>query len=383
MPTNAGNLDATLNCTGEAAPTPSGTITDIDFGDQDVSVASAPQDATLTSNGTADLIVSGAATLPTNPSGVFAIGTNNCTNGLNLSTNGTCTVSVTCTPAAVGPVNGVLRVPTNAGDQDSTLTCNGIAPSGIISGINFGDQNVTETSTAQNSTVTSNGTAALVLSGDAVLFDDAGGVFAIDTNNCTNGLDLGTSGTCTVAVTCTPALEQLYTGTLRVPTNDPDNGGNLDATLTCTGVVPVPDPVISPPTQLTLQAPVGEVATGVATLGNDGTADLENISPSVTGPFTIDSNNCPTDLAPTNSCTIVISCTATDTAQTGELSIAFDNANTQTIALSCAAEDDTFPFPIPGTGTTKPIPTLSQWGIILMSGLLGFATLLAGQRRRR
>ncbi|MEZ5591497.1 MAG: hypothetical protein R3F53_12620 [Gammaproteobacteria bacterium] len=152
--------------------TPSGTITPdpLDLGSETFNVTTAPLDATLTSDGTADLIVSTPVSLPTNPSSVFAIGTNNCTNSLNLSTNGTCTVSVTCTPTAAGPFNGVLRIPTNAGNIDTALLCAGLAPNGnITSPVNFGTETIAVTSAPENATVTSTGTGDLIVSGAATL----------------------------------------------------------------------------------------------------------------------------------------------------------------------------------------------------------------------
>jgi len=360
---NCISTDGTITIQG----TLRGTLTPnpVPLGSETINITTAPQDATLTNDGSDDLIVNGAVSLPNNPSGVFAINTNNCTNPTNLGINETCTVSVECTPLAAILYDGTLRIATNAGNIDTALRCTGLAPNGIISAIDFGTEMVGVTSTAEDSTVTSRGPGDLMVSGAASLPTNPGNAFAI-TNDACNGQDLGTSGTCTVSVTCTLGTPGLINGTLRVPTN----AGNLDAALSCNGIAP--NPSVSP-SPLTLQAPLGDPAFDFVTLSNNGTADLNGISPSVSGPFAIDSNNCSSSLAPSSNCTMDLSCTVSDTLQTGTLTLDFSNASSLPVNLRCTEQQ----FEMTA------IPTLSQWGGILMAGLLGLFTWAANRRHQQ
>ncbi len=107
-------------------PAPGGSIGHVSFGDVTVGQVSAPVAATLTSTGSASLVISGPASLPQNPGGMFSIVSDGC-NGQSLASGQTCQVSVDCSPAQVGAQSGTLRVQSNAGHLDSDLSCTGVA----------------------------------------------------------------------------------------------------------------------------------------------------------------------------------------------------------------------------------------------------------------
>ena len=144
----------------------SSTIT---FADQLVGVASTPaQTVTLTNNGTSvlkitTLAVSGANATDFNES-------DNCPKSpATVAVNGTCTISVTFTPAATGARAATIKITDDASGspQSIALSGNGVAPDATLNSnaLNFTGVVVNTTSaTAQTVTLTNGGTAALTIS---------------------------------------------------------------------------------------------------------------------------------------------------------------------------------------------------------------------------
>ncbi|HQD57480.1 MAG TPA: IPTL-CTERM sorting domain-containing protein [Candidatus Competibacteraceae bacterium] len=78
--------------------------------------------------------------------------------------------------------------------------------------------------------------------------------------------------------------------------------------------------------------------------------------------------------------------TANDTASDGQPELFWKNANDTYLDFS--AIDATKPCPVTPTGPTSPIPTLSEWGLLMMSSLLGLfgawrTRKVAGSRTKR
>jgi uncharacterized repeat protein (TIGR01451 family) len=138
--------------TGTPPPAPAATLstTFIDFGTQQVGTTSAPTPVTLSNTGTATLNVTGAALSGANPGDyVLAGGTCASASGgttVQIAPGGSCTMSISFAPTAIGTRTGTLTVACDAANcpLSGSVTGNAINPSGSISptSINFPDTTV-------------------------------------------------------------------------------------------------------------------------------------------------------------------------------------------------------------------------------------------------
>jgi hypothetical protein len=218
---------------------------------------SAAQLITVTNTGTADLHITtvavggdfGAASGPAE----FAIQTSTCPDATLIPTTGTCTISVTFTPRAVGTRLGAVTITDDAGNVEGTtqsvsLTGTGIAPvAGLAPARDFESVNVGTTSTALAVTLTNSGDAPLTVTGVAVSGDYAiatGGTcpatfpFTLGAVEAgfTSQIAVVTGSSCTINITFTPTVIGTRAGTLTV-TDDNLNvaGSKQSVALTGTG----------------------------------------------------------------------------------------------------------------------------------------------------
>lgn len=224
------NWQLTVHGTGAVGPQPDGEIGEIaPFADTTVSEASAPQTVLLTSTGDAALVVDADATL--DDATHFTVGTSTCTTGSSLAADATCSVELRFTPQAAGAHATTLRIATNAGEFSVPVAGTGVVASGTLSGNqSFGAIGIGNSSAVREFILTSDGGAALQLSGDPSMNNPAH--FAIDGGSCANGVDLGGDGTCTIGVRFAPTEAGTRTAVLRVPTN----AGLVTLTLSGEGV---------------------------------------------------------------------------------------------------------------------------------------------------
>jgi hypothetical protein len=212
FPTKAGNLQTAFGGGTDDAfvvkvvPAPAVTLnpTSLNFPGQKVGTTSASQPVTLTNTGDGPLAISGIAT-----SGNFGQ-TNTC--GASVAAGSTCTINVTVTPAATGPLAGNLTVTDDAtgSPQTVSLTGTGTAPTVSLStpNLTFGSQNLGTTSGAQSVTLTNTGAASL-----SIASITASGDFA-QTNTC--GASVAASANCAINVTFTPTQGGNRAGTLTI-----------------------------------------------------------------------------------------------------------------------------------------------------------------------
>jgi hypothetical protein len=214
--------------------------------------SSTPKTITVTNSGNTALTISGVSLSGTNKTS-FAQ-TNNCT---SVAANGTCTISVTFTPAATGALTATLSIADNASGspQTVTLTGTGQAPAPIA--------NLTPTtlnlsaglgaSASGNITLKNVGTDILAVSSIAV---GGSATFTADTSACAATLAINAS--CVIKITFTPTAFGGASGTLTVTDNAA--GSPHTASLSGTGGEPVG-------ATYSLSAPAVSVAAG-ATTGN-------------------------------------------------------------------------------------------------------------------
>jgi uncharacterized repeat protein (TIGR03803 family) len=291
------------------------TPSSLTFAPQAVGTTSAVQKVQVTNNGALPLSLTRIVA-----SGDFAQ-TNDCpVSPNNVAPRGSCTLSVTFTPANTGIRTGTITITDNAPGSPHQLPLTGtggtpkvsLTPASLI----FASQAVGTTSRAQPATLKNMGDGPLSITSIA-----SAGDFA-QTNNCGSTVNAGAS--CTLMVTFTPTAAGTRIGTLSI--TDDAVGNPHQVSLTGTGFNG--GPVVSlTPTSLTFAAqPVGTFsAAKLATLKNTGSGALKIISIGRSGDF-YEGNNCPASLATGASCTLSVKFTPTSGGtRLGAVTI-FDNA---------------------------------------------------------
>ena len=164
--------------------------------------------------------------------------------------------------------------------------------------INFGNQLVGATSSAQTVTLTNAGTVILDVSSTS-----ATGDFAAQGGTCNSPVPV--AGSCTIPVTFTPTAIGTRTGTLTVT----DNANPQTQTVSLTGMGIAPEVSLS---QLSLtfpSQPVNTTSTAqTLTLTNNGSATLGINSIAISGDFA-QSNTCGASVAPGTNCEISVTFT--------------------------------------------------------------------------
>ena len=181
-----------------------------------------------------DLEVSSTSTT----SGLFTVatgGVNPCTDTTPTLTPGqSCTLVVTFTPTALGPQSATLDIASNDPDTaivQVSLTGTGtdvIAPDIVVdpTAINFGSVTVNQSSAPSTLTITSQGTADLVIS-QTSFSGTSSSMFSVATGgpapcaSTTPTVPFGTS--CTLAITFTPTASGAQEALFNITSNDPDS----------------------------------------------------------------------------------------------------------------------------------------------------------------
>src|SRR6266404_671776 len=249
-----------------------------------------------------------------------------------LAAGGSCKISVTFTPTALGVRTGTLTVSDNASNSPQTaqLSGTGVTPVGLSpSSLAFGNQLVNATSAAKVVTVKNNQTVPLTIAGISTSGDFA------QTSNCPLSPNtLAAKLSCTISITFTPTALGTRTGTLTVSDNAPNSPQT--ASLIGTGTVPVS---LSPASLTFAGQVLSTTSTGKSvTLKNTQTVPLTIFGIFASGDFA-QTSTCP--LSPNTlgaGANCAISVTFTPIAlgsRTGTLSIS-DNApgSPQTAGLS-------------------------------------------------
>lgn len=185
----------------------------VDFGDVVIGQG-ASRTVTVSSIGTGPLAVTQLVTF-----GSYFSAVTDCTASQDPGTS--CTVSVSCRPDALGPLDGDLDIYHSAtgGRKHVSLRCNGVpVPKPKIdvslTAIGFGNQTLGTTSTGRQVLIRSVGTAPLVLGGTGTALPFSAG------SNCPASMEPGTS--CLATVQFSPARAGVQTGRLGIVSNDPE-----------------------------------------------------------------------------------------------------------------------------------------------------------------
>ena len=213
--------------------------------------SSAAQSVTVTNTGTANLTILTAGISGTNPSD-FAKSDDTCT-GATVIPNGTCSVSVTFAPSAMGGFSASLIFTDFAPHSPQTVTLSGTGTGPDVSlspaSLTFPAQMTGTSSSTQTVTLTNTGNASLTLTNIAITGSNSGD-FA-QTNTC--GSTLGVGANCAIQVTFAPAALGSRCAALTIADNVLDSPQTVS--LAGTGADPVP--FISQPLVPTSVAPGG------------------------------------------------------------------------------------------------------------------------------
>jgi hypothetical protein len=223
---DAGARSAALTGNG-IAPQATLSATSVAFGNQRRGTTSAPQQAALTNDGTAPLAVTGwALTGPDAAS--FAVTPASAAGTLQPATS--LTLTLRCTPAAVGARSAVLSIATELGPRDVALGCTGTFPITQLSpaSLSFGGQPPGQASSPLALTVTNGGTDTLTVSGYALAGPDAAD-FSV--SPATTSTTLGVGASTTLQLTFTPSAAGARAATLTLTADD----GTRDVALSGSG----------------------------------------------------------------------------------------------------------------------------------------------------
>jgi hypothetical protein len=309
------------------------------FSAQPVGSQSSPQTVTVTNTGGALLTVSMVTT-----NSDFSE-SDNCT-AASIGVGQSCAIQIRFLPAATGSRSGVLTVYGNVSGGQATATLSGTGSAGAAIVLNpltlsFSSTAINSTSSAQNITISNNGSTSISLQVPSI----TGGDFKFLANTC--GATLGSGTGCTVSIAFTPTASGTRSGTFTVS----DDAGTQTASLNGTGVSPATDALS--PLALTFAAQQITTASGAqqVTLTNSGDLPLTLVAAQITsGDFTA-VNTCGNSLNPHSSCSINVTFVPKNVGPIAGVLAVSDQYRTQTVNLS-------------GTGLAPPGVSLSPFSSI-------------------
>ncbi len=345
--TTASNMLPTVNLAGTAingaVQVSPGSLT---FGSQTVGTTSASQPVNLANSSTSVLSVTSIAA-----SANFGE-TNNC--GTSVPANGSCTINVTFSPTASGPLTGTLTITDNSAGAAQTVQKVNLQGAGTVASAGFSSSVLTfpneptaTTSAPLTETVTNTGTVNLAFSTVTI-----GGVnpsdFAKTADTCT-GATLTPTSTCEVSATFTPSVPGSFSAALIFT----DNAGGSPQTVTMSGIGEGPVASFSA-SALTFvnQALNTASAAQTETVTSTGTTSLAISTVSISGTnaseFGISADTCTgATMSPTGTCAVSVTFTPSVAGtQTASLNFS-DNAGGSPQVVSLTGN------PLPGVYTQR------------------------------
>lgn len=215
--------------------------TAITFPGQTLNSTSEAEVVTLTNTQTLTAAFTGVSLTGPN-AGAFAIAGNNC--GSELAGGGTCQISLTFTPTAVGAQTAVLNVADSATNSPQTVALNGTGvgiPQAVVTpaAIAFAAQAIGTTSAPQIATLSNPGTGPLPVTSVGITGANANS-FVVSSNGCGSKVAAGTS--CQIAVSFEPSSVSRQSASLTVS----DSVGTQTVSLTGKGKHASQSPGVKP-----------------------------------------------------------------------------------------------------------------------------------------
>jgi hypothetical protein len=218
-----GSVNNTVSILLQIPPAPAVSLypTSLNFGTQLLGTTSYSQSVYLLNSGQATLDITGIAT-----SANFSQ-TNNC--GTSVAVGGSCFITVTFQPRALGTLTGAVTITDNASNSPQTVSLTGIATEVdlIPTKLGFGGQAVGTNSPTQSVNVWNHASRTLSIFHIGIRGSDPAD-FA-QTNEC--GTSVPPWVACTITVTFTPQAKGQRTATIEIV----DNGGASPQTVSLQG----------------------------------------------------------------------------------------------------------------------------------------------------
>jgi hypothetical protein len=249
-----------------------------------------------------------------------------------LAASGTCTITITFQPSALGVSYANLTV-TGSFGSSLVATLSGNSQAAILSAsvnvLNFGGQQVNTTSAPQTVTLTNTGNVPLQITSIATSTDYA------QTNNC--GISLASNATCSLSVTFTPSAVGNRGGQISFATNS--IGGISAISVSGTGqaaVLSVSPNSVSFANQLLNTTSAAQVIA----VSNSGNTPIQITGITTAGDFA-QTNNCGAAVAPNSVCNVYVTFTPTAAGARSAMVTITDNAtgSPHTVALSGTGTD--------------------------------------------
>lgn len=220
--------------------------------------------------------------------------------GASVAVNATCTFTVTFAPKTAAALPGSVAITHNGAGGRSTvsLTGTGVAQSGSVNNVAFGNVTV-GASSSLTATLSNTGSGPLSVTVPTSASVSGTG-FSFVSTNC--GTSLAVAGSCVVTVSYAPTAAGGSNGTLTINTG----AGALVASLTGTGMGAVLS--LTPSTVSSFgNVQVGQIADSVTlTLKNTGTASASALAVNPPTGYTLVSNTCSTTLAASATCSFAV-----------------------------------------------------------------------------
>ncbi len=319
-----GNTDAfILKIAPEAAAAVSLSPFSLDYSVQSLGTISASQTVLLRNMGSATLNITSITA-----SAGFAQ-TNDCGNSVPAA--GTCTMSVTFSPTAVGTDSGSVSIMDDAAGSPHVIAMSGIGTGAAVAlsptSLSFPSLPLGTASAAKTVTLTNSGDQILTLGSIQVSGDYS------ETNNC--AASLAASASCQIQITFTPSANGVRAGTLTVI----DSAFNSPQTLVVTGTgqadITLSSSALTFAGQILDSASAGQTVT----LTNQTASAVAVSKVSITGDFN-QTNNCATVPASGGSCSVTVAFVpSVSGTRTGALTIITSVGASQPVALSGTGVD--------------------------------------------
>lgn len=346
---------------GNGAPAITLSSSTLAFGNQALTTSSAAMTVTLTNSGSAPLSLSNIALGGANPGDFVRAGT--CAAGGSVAVGGTCTLSATFSPQAIGARTASITISHNATGGSSAIALSGSGTQALpaislsATSINFIAAQLLNTSSAPHTLTLSNtGVAALVFSSISLGGANAGEFTSGGT--CVVGTPVAPGASCTVTTTFRPTAAGARTATLAIASNAA--GSPLSIGISGNGTT-----VLAPQTQLSATTLVlgneivgSPTAAKPLTITNVGSAALTISSIAVVGADFSHQSGCGASVAPGANC--IVQVTMTPTAQGAR-------SGTLTVTTNAAGS----PHQVQLSGVGYPAGTLST--VTLAPAALTFA----------
>ena len=301
------------------------------------------------------LQVTGAPTLT--GSSAFSLQGSSCSGA--LATGETCSIAVSCSPAAVGELTGTLNVPTNGGVFSAPLRCvASAAPTPVVS---LSDVQCAAgwvgASTSCVAVLSNTGDGALSVGNPT----RTGTLFGAPSHNC--GSSLAPGGSCVLTMNQTFSSAGTFSTTVSWPL------AGTPVTRAAAILIQASDvQLTAPPTAVTqagtpvnMEAVLRHVSGGAVSVG----------APSVSGTgMSLLASTCSSQLSPGGVCTLTVRCNpAAPGTQMGALVVP-TGAGVKSVALTCQAQAAQLSVSVPGRTTDVGTGSLSgNWVTVTNSGL--------------